>query len=665
MKPVFALLLALLTSVALGSGCGPATPPPEAAQPIEIEPGEPLAVAEGSPAESAVAFPEAGAIPVTADDPVWGDVMAPVTIVEFADFQCPFCQRASLTLQRLREVYGPSRLRIAFKHNPLPFHKEARPAADFSMAVFRLGGPEAFWSFYHAAFGERLDERRLGELMTGTGYREQEIADVMPGARQKVDDDIALAAKLGATGTPAFFINGEKLSGAQPAEKFQAIIDRELRQAQLDTEAGVSADRMYAHRTAQNLAAVPAPSAPKPPPPAVVDTTVHFVPVGASPVRGKATAPVTLVMFSEFQCPFCARALPTVEALASQYGDDLRVVFKHNPLPFHKRAEPAAQLAIEAHKKLGNPGFWKAYEALFAQQKNLEDGDLASLARTLGLNPTTTMAAVNAQKHKAIIEADQGLAGDLDAKGTPTFFINGRRLVGAQPKEKFEALIDEELAKARALIRAGTPADKVYDAIMKSAAQPPPPKTVNVPAPTKDNPSRGPKNAPVVVQVFGDFQCPFCARALPTLEDLQTEFPNEVRVVFRHLPLPMHRDAPLASAASIEAFRQKGDAGFWKMHDLLFGNQKDLSRAALEAHASTMGLDLAKFSRALDAGTHEAAVEADMSIARSAQISGTPAFAVNSYFISGAQPLSAFRKLVRRALDDARAGKKPAAVATP
>jgi protein-disulfide isomerase len=156
------------------------------------------------------------------------------------------------------------------------------------------------------------------------------------------------------------------------------------------------------------------------------------------------------------------------------------------------------------------------------------------------------------------------------------------------------------------------------------------------------------------VLVFADFQCPFCARAMPTIDELVAAFPGKVQVVFRHLPLPFHKDAQLAAEAAVEAHAQKGSAGFWQMHDLLFQNQRSLDRASLEQHAAAIGLDMARFRAALDSGAHRAAVDADSKAAAAADIRGTPAFVINGYFVSGAQPLSRFKKVVKKALSEVK-----------
>jgi len=657
--------LALLS--ALFAACAP-QPPPPATQPASpasvsevavgaqrLDPSRGAAAAADEGEDTPVEDGDPGPLPVTRADPVRGTWNAPVTLVVFSDFECPFCQRLHGTIEALRQRYGAD-LRVVWKNNPLPFHKNARPAAEMAMAAFAYHGPDAFWTFHDTIFEARNEPLPglVAEALQRTSITPASMERMLESgaAQQKVEADMTLGKSIGVTGTPASFINGVFLSGAQPIDKFTAIIDEQLAAARALRENGVPAGRVYAAMAKKNFE--PIPERKRASAEDQLDTTVHRVPVGDSPVRGKATALVTLVMFSEYECPFCARVKPTVDQLATQYGDDLRIVWKHNPLPFHQRAEPAAQLAIEARVQKGDAAFWQATDLLTASAHNLDDASLETIATTLKLNVAAAKRAIATHKHAAKITADQDLAEDLKASGTPHFFINGRRLVGAQPIEKFKQIIDEELAKANALVAKGTPRAGVYDAIQKAAVGPERPKKVTVPAPGKGSPVKGAAAGKVVVQVFSDFQCPFCSRVTPTIDELVAAFPGKVKVVWRNNPLPFHQHAQLAAEAALEAFAQKGAAGFWQMHDLLFKNQQNLDRAALEQHAASIGLDMTKFRAALDSGAHRAAVEADKKIAEAAGLSGTPAFVINGYVVSGAQPLSAFKKVVSRALAEAK-----------
>jgi protein-disulfide isomerase len=589
-------------------------------------------------------------VPVSPDDPSWGSPLAPVTLVVFTDLECPFCLRLEGALDVLKSDYGPERLRIVFKHNPLPFHKHAKSAAIAAAAVHHLGGSDAFFRFVQIVFMNQksIDAHNLETWAVRVGVAVHAYRDALRDPRHaaKVDSDMALAVQLGIRGTPHSLVNGRSVNGAQPVAKFREVIGEEIGRAKQLIENGVPAERIYIAATNDNWRA-PEPRSKRTEPTA--DTTVWKVPIGRSPARGARNALVTIVGFSDFQCPFCKRVEPTLDDILQRYPNDVRVVWKDRPLPFHKRAMPAAAFARAARAQRGDTGFWAAHDKLFANQPNFEDADLERYAQELKLNVFLVKRALAANTNKAGIEADTNLADTLKASGTPHFFINGRRIVGAQPIEKFVALIEQELAKARAMVAAGTPRSVVYAHLQKDAKvppPPPPPERKTVPAPNATQPYRGGRFAPIVIQVFSDFECPFCSRVEPTLDVIAAKYGNRVKIVWRHLPLPFHRNAQLAAEASVEVFKQKGNPGFWAYHKKLFENQKALDRASLESYAAALGVNMAAFRQALDQRTHRAAVEADAKIAKDAGIRGTPGSVVNGYFVSGAQPLANFEKVI-------------------
>jgi len=629
--------------VLLASACG-SKPPPHPPPPVVAPAAPPVA----SAAAAGDTPPEdESPIPVTRDDPSWGSRKALVTIVEFADFQCPYCAKVAPTIDKLKETYGPTDLRVVYKHLPLPFHPHARPAAEAAQAAFALGGNDGFWRFYAKAYATNPLPDSFDDWAGPLGIDAASFKAGMASHRwaQPVEDDLALAQKLGVNGTPHFFVNGVVLSGAQPLDKFTKVVDEAMVQAKAAMEKGVPREYLYVVSSEFNLKHAPKEEEEEEPPPD--ETTAWRVPVGTSPSRGPATAPVTIVEFSDFQCPYCGRVEKTLDELRTSYGDRIRLVWKNQPLPFHPHAEPAAELAYEARAEKGETGFWDAHDRLFADQAHLEDADLVALARAMHLDAAKAEAAIQKHRYRSTLEADSDIADDLSAAGTPTFFINGRRVVGAQPIEHFRKIIDEEEAKAKSL----------YAEIQKQAKGPPEPDRKEV-AVDPHAPSQGPVSAPIVIQEFADFQCPFCSRVEPTLKQALESYPGKVRIVWRNLPLPFHADAGLAAEAAMEAYAEKGNAGFWEMHDKLFKNQgtaDGLKRPALEAYAKQIGLDPAKFAKALDETSHKAAIEADSKVAKDAEISGTPSFVINGYFVSGAQPFARFRRLIDRALAEPHA----------
>ena len=590
-----------------------------------------------------------------ADDPVWGSPVAPVTLVEFSDLQCPFCARVQPTIKALQAKYGPNQLRVVFKHYPLPFHDKARPAAQVADAVFRQGGSDRFFNFLDLAFAEqiRLSDAALSDWVARTGLTPALVMQraELPDTAAKVDRDVTLANNLGVNGTPAFRINGKDLVGAQPPEAFTAIIDAELVAAADLRKQGVAADAIYKTRVQANYVA------PKPPPAEddAEDLTIWKMPIKGAPSYGAPDALVTIVEFFDYQCPYCRRVEATMTQLLAKYPKDLRIVLRQNPLPFHPHALPAANLALEARAEKGEAGFLEANRRLF--EGNLEEADLLAIARDLKLDDKRVRAAISSNTHAAEIDADVDLANDFKASGTPHFFINGQRMSGAQPLESFVAVVDSQLKVARALLEKGTPRAKIYDEILAHAKDADAPEKKEIPAPTANNPTRGPLKAPVLIHEFADFQCPFCGRVEPTLVELEKAFPNQLRFVWHDFPLPFHENAKPAAIAAREVRAQKGDAAFWKMHDVLFRDQGidgALSVASLAKYAAEQQVDLARYTAAQSDGRYDALFAEDKAIASAAGINGTPAFVINGYYISGAQPLSAFKRAVRRALIDAK-----------
>lgn len=158
-----------------------------------------------------------------------------------------------------------------------------------------------------------------------------------------------------------------------------------------------------------------------------------------------------------------------------------------------------------------------------------------------------------------------------------------------------------------------------------------------------NSPAKGPAGAPVTIIEFSDFECPFCSRVVPTVDEAVKVYGDQLRVVFRQFPLNIHPRAPKAAEASLCAHEQ---GKFWQLHDAMFADQKKLEVADLKAKASSLGLDQAKFDQCLDGGKYAAQVAADMADGQKAGVTGTPALFVNGRFINGAVPFADLAKVI-------------------
>ena len=165
------------------------------------------------------------------------------------------------------------------------------------------------------------------------------------------------------------------------------------------------------------------------------------------PAVGAASAPVTLVEFSDFQCPFCQRVEPTLKQLREKYGDKLRIVWKDFPLT---QIHPQAFKAGEAGHCAGEQGkYWEYHDRLFANQQALQPADLKKHAADLGLDAAAFATCLDSSKFGERVRDGVSQGTSLGVNSTPTIFINGRRLSGAQPLEVFVAAIDEELSRSK------------------------------------------------------------------------------------------------------------------------------------------------------------------------------------------------------------------------
>jgi protein-disulfide isomerase len=162
------------------------------------------------------------------------------------------------------------------------------------------------------------------------------------------------------------------------------------------------------------------------------------------------------------------------------------------------------------------------------------------------------------------------------------------------------------------------------------------------------SPTKGPSSAKVTVVEFSDFQCPFCGRVNPTMARIHKEYGDDVRIVFKHLPLRIHPKAPAAHAAAEAAHRQ---GRFWEMHDAIFADQAGMSPERYQEYAEQIGLDVDRFNRDLKASDVQKRVSADTAEAEKLGVTGTPAFFVNGRFLSGAQPYESFKRLIDAELD--------------
>ena len=172
-----------------------------------------------------------------------------------------------------------------------------------------------------------------------------------------------------------------------------------------------------------------------------VSSRMERVDVGRAPIRGAASAPVTVVAFFDYECPYCARGERMLAELERRYPN-VRIAFKQRPLPFHEHAALAARAALAADEQ---GRFAELHAKLFASQSALDRASLERYATELGLDLGRFREALDSPRVAARIDDDRTQADELGVAGTPTFFVNGRRVVGAQPLEEVAPLVEASL----------------------------------------------------------------------------------------------------------------------------------------------------------------------------------------------------------------------------
>lgn len=466
-----------------------------------------------------------------------------------------------------------------------------------------------------------------------------------------------------------------------------------------------------------------------PEPTAAPTTSPTKAPTATPSPRQEATdAEVTILEYSDFQCPFCSRVVPTIEQIKATYGDKVNVIFKHFPLGFHENAPKAAE-ASECARDQGK--FWEYHDVLFDNQNDLGVSSLKRYAKDLGLDTGTFNSCLDSGEKAQVVKDDMAEGKAKGITGTPGFFIqgtdaNGRPMEeiisGAQPYPAFEEVIELILTGERAsdndpvvkltVLNDGTcdacdPSELIgifrtqlfptvqvtnvdissaegkklvedldikavpayiFDSSVQQAgnydkiAQVLIPKgnlwvvspgAVGAgkylqPPGVDDDPALGPEDAPVTIIEFSDYQCPFCARAEPTIKQVLEEYGDKVRLVYRDFPLDqLHPYARKASEASHCAEEQ---GKFWEYHDALYEDQGSINEAGLEQFAKDLGLDMDAFNSCLDSGKYADEVQKDLEDGQEYGVSGTPAFFVNGFSISGAQPFAVFKDIIDKEL---------------
>lgn len=427
------------------------SPPPVATLAVVIALAVPLPALGQAPSFDPAAVYKAP----RGNGPRRGPADAPITIVAWSDFHCGYCNRVERTLEQLDRLF-PGKLQWVFRH--LPLDEDETLAAQASAAAAAQG---RFWPMKQRLFSikDKTDRVAIEQIAADLGLDLMRFRNQLDAGSHlaHISSDTAAASALGVVGTPMFFINGRPLSGNQPLSAFAEVIDSELTKVR-QLGLGDGAD-VYAVRTENGRAQADA-SEPGAKRVRLADNDRVAVGLGLPGHQdGSDAALVTIVEFADFECPYCIRNAPTLQRLRSELAGDVRVVFRHLPLPFHHRATLAAEAAVAA----GAQGkFWAFHARVLAEPAALSVEDLRRHANAIGLDVARFDRELAARTHREAVALDTSAGGALGVDGTPTIFINGRAVIGAKPYAAVRAIVDEELAIARQLVARGVARGDVY-----------------------------------------------------------------------------------------------------------------------------------------------------------------------------------------------------------
>jgi protein-disulfide isomerase len=391
-----------------------------------------------------------------------GPADAPITIVVWSDYACGYCNRVQGTLDQLNRLY-PGQIR--WVHRTLPLDEDYTLAAEASLAAAAQGKFRPMHSRLFALRGRvtraeaELVARQLGLDMI------QFRADLDAGTyRNDVRSDSSDAEKLGVSGTPTFFINGRPVHGNQPLKVFVDTVDEELTRAQQKAttkpadlyEALVANGRTNADTTnAEHDSAQLDPG------------TAYRIGLGLPGHQlGPNDALVTIVEFSDFQCPYCQRQIGALDQVRKKYGNQVRIVYRHYTLANHRDAQLAAEASVAAAEQ---GKFWAFHDLVWKNFGKLSRADLEGFAKTAGLDLVKFRAALDERRYYDAVVAETAAAAAFGVSGTPTMFINGQPVVGSRDADALGRMIDQHLKNANAAIAHGLPKTDIYALVMAAA----------------------------------------------------------------------------------------------------------------------------------------------------------------------------------------------------
>ncbi len=390
--------------------------------------------------------------------------------------------------------------------------------------------------------------------------------------------------------------------------------------------------------------------------PALAADTLQVDP--AEHIRGNAKAQVSIIEYSDFECPFCRRHVPTMKLILRKYRGKVNWVYRPFPLSaIHPNAMDAAEAGECVAELKGNDAFWKFHDLLFRRAETnggLTAALIPAAAKSVGTRKADFDACMKNDRHLARIEAIVNAGTEAGVSGTPANFVvvnktgEWETVMGAVPAETISEVVDRAFKNK---LQKSEP--YVYD------PQPSYPAPVPVPEPQGEPPAlrandhvRGSPSAPIAMIVYGGVGDPFSRKHHQTLKLLYDKYngkkPGTLQWIARHYPLSFQPDSQRGAEGMECALEQKGEAMFWSvLFDLYWRETPDPRLSAAD-----WGLDLKLFDACMASGRAQARIQADLDLGTAAGVDGTPTTFIlhvpsgQWHMISGAMPIDSFETAI-------------------
>ncbi len=568
--------------------------------------------------------------------PYMGDIDAPIVIEEFSDFECPFCSRFhQQTLPAIiSNDIADGNVLFIYRDYPLSIHAQAPAAANAARCAGEQGAA-AYWQMHDSIFeslgewsGAHANDYFIG-LAEGDGLDVEAFSKCVTEDRHaaKVQADFQEGAQRGINSTPSFFINNQPFIGAQPLPAFQSAISRAM-----------AGDPIVEAR----------PTSPpqQAPPQGVAPTPVTIQVDDAAYAYGDPDAPIKIVEYTDYQCPFCNRHVQQVfPTMLTEMIESGRVYYQIKDLPL-ENIHPAARSAHNAARCAGEQDQYVAmHDQLFARQAEWSEGDvdgaLTGIAQEIGLEMGQFSECFDGRIYDELVQTNIDEGFSFGIRGTPHFFVDGYPLSGARPIEHFQLAVQmaEEGTLAQAFVPRPTPTPAPIGEVSPEGGY-----------------GYGDPSAPVTIIEYTDFQCPFCNRhhqqTFPAIMSNYVET-GKVYYVIKDFPLTsIHPQAPLAH----EVARCAEDQGKYEaIADMLFDNLQEWNGRGdadviFKGYAEEVGLDMNVLDECLENQKYRSLVAQNLEEGASLGVRGTPAFFINGVPLSGAQPYQTFVQAIEQAL---------------